>query len=282
MVVRKRKVAGSSRPRPSPSRGSVAALAVDFDRTLAPTDRGSLRAASAVLASVRRMGLRVLLVSGREYASLRTIGRRLRHVDGLVAENGAVVEVPLGTPPHVAGRAMGLEVRRRLTQIPDLRAEYGRVVASIPRAERRRAARRLRGLRVDLVPNVDRVMVLPKGVSKLSGTRLALRSLGLGSSRFAAIGDAENDLPLLRAAALSGAVGNAIPRVRSVVDYASRAPFHRGVAEFVRGPLAATLGGPRGRSSGPRAGRPDSRLDRALLPPTSRRGRTAARNPDVD
>jgi len=222
-------------PRSAPP---IVAFAVDLDRTLLRPGSRSLSRAARVLTEVRGLGLKVVLASGRDYAQLSAIARRLRVLDALVAENGAVVEAPIGRPERVVGWRAGSRVRRRIdTAWPDVDVEYGKVVASVPRSMGRRLRRILSGLPVDLVPNVDRLMVLPHGFSKATGMRIALRALGLGSGSFAAIGDAENDIALLRAAALSGAVGNAQPRVRAVADHACRAAFDKGVAEFVRGPL---------------------------------------------
>jgi hydroxymethylpyrimidine pyrophosphatase-like HAD family hydrolase len=97
------------------------------------------------------------------------------------------------------------------------------------------------GFPVRVFANVDRVMVLPEGVTKRSGTRMALRHLGLANAGYAAIGDAENDLELLRGASLAGAVANAERSVRSSVDYICRGSFELGVLEFVRGPLSVRV-----------------------------------------
>jgi hydroxymethylpyrimidine pyrophosphatase-like HAD family hydrolase len=215
----------------------LVAFAVDLDRTLLPTDGSGIPAASRVLKAVRQMGLRTVLVSGRELSVLSAFAHRLQYVDALVAENGAVVESPFGGQPLVVGRDTGARVRHRLFGRPWPAAEFGMVVASLPRRLRPRVVPLLKGLGVELVANADRVMILPRGVTKASGMQLALERLHLRGQPYAAIGDGENDLPLLRAAALSAAVRNAHRRVRGNVDYVCRASYGRGVAEFVRGPL---------------------------------------------
>lgn len=240
---------GQRRTRSGP-RPSLMALAVDIDRTLLPPGRISLGPASKVLTTAHQMGLKVVLVSGREYPWLAALAAKLPFVDALVAENGAVVEAPVGGRVRVVGRATGSRVRRRLARSPWASAEYGEVVVSVPRSMGRKVGLLVRDLAVDLVPNADRVMVLPAGVTKASGMRVALRALHLGSHPFAAIGDGENDIPLLCEAALSGAVNNAHPRVAAIADYVCRAPFGDGVLEFVVGPLA------RYPSLGPPARRP--------------------------
>ena len=222
-------------------RGSLVVFAVDLDRTLLPPHATSVRPALDLLSTVRRMGLKVVLVSGRVYAELSSFAAELRAVDALVAENGAVIEAPMGGVVKMVGRKTGDEVRRRLATEGWRRVEYGEIVVSLPRPMGARVSRLLKGLPVDLIPNVDRVMVLPEGVTKASGMRVALRALHVGSRGFAAIGDGENDIDLLREAEISGAVKNAHPRVRAMVDYVCRAPFVTGVEEFVKGPLTEYL-----------------------------------------
>ena len=195
------------------------------------------------------MGLRTLLVSGRRHAELVVFARRLGGLDGIVAENGAVVEAPLGSPPTVVGRSEMARLVRRLRRTAGIPCEFGTVIVSVPRNQARLVRAAVRGFPVRLTPNVDRLMILPRGITKRSGTQLALRHLGVARARYAAIGDAENDLALLRGASLSGAVANAERSVRSTADYVCHAGYAPGVLEFVRGPLARACGAsPRGRA----------------------------------
>lgn len=187
------------------------------------------------------MGLRTILVSGRDHRSLRQFASTLGPVDAMVAENGAVVEAPLGGKTRAIGRAIALQIRRRLDPLSGVAIEYGMIVVSCAWTERRIVRSYLSGLDVAFLRNRDRLMVLPTGITKASGLAMALRRLGIDRHSFAAIGDGENDLSMLRAARLSGAVANAIPSVRSAVDYAAHEPFERGVQEFLQGPVARWL-----------------------------------------
>lgn len=214
-----------------------------MDRTLLRPGKSPGRAAHLALSTARAMGLRTLLVSGRTYPELIRFARAFGDLDGIVAENGAVVEAPLGSLRTVVGRRRAERARRRLAGHGGLHCEFGEVVISAPRAERRQLRRAVTGLSVSLVPNVDRLMVVPEGVSKSTGTRRALRQLGFAHATYAAVGDGENDVALLRGASLSGAVANARPEVRRVADYVCRGRFDRGVLEFVRGPLSGRVDG---------------------------------------
>ncbi|MHB8351575.1 MAG: HAD family hydrolase [Thermoplasmata archaeon] len=218
------------------------ALAVDLDRTLLPPSGKLPSSASSILQEARAMGLRVILASGREYDRLMPWAHALRHVDAVVAENGAVIESPIGAPRTILGRRASTMARRCLAAHPEIIAECGDVVISVQAADGPGLAPLLAGLPVHLVENVDRWMVLPLGLSKASGVRRALSALGEGRRSYAAIGDAKNDLEMLRGATLSGAVGNAEPEVAAIADYHCRGSCADGVAEFIRGPLAARIG----------------------------------------
>lgn len=242
--------APGQRPLPRPA-GPLLAFVSDLDRTLLRPGTSVFGPARRVLASARALGLRTLIVSGRETDDLRSLVRRLGPVDALVAENGAVVEAPVGSRPAVFGRRTAAQVRRRLGSGGAYPVRYGTVIASAPRQNARRLARALRGLPVRLVPNVDRIMVLPCRVSKGTGTRAALRRLGLPTGAYAAIGDAENDRELLRGAALSAAVRNAEPAIRALADYRCTRAYARGALEFVLGPLADRIRYSPGGGDGP-------------------------------
>jgi hydroxymethylpyrimidine pyrophosphatase-like HAD family hydrolase len=214
------------------------ALGVDLDRTILREGRRIAPAAHTALREAHRMGLRTILVSGRLRPRLVELARELEDFDALVAENGAVVQSPMGASARIFGRRTASNVLRRLEAVPGLEVERGEVIVSAGLPEGRTLRTAVAGLPVGLVRNVDRWMVLPDGVNKASGMEAALRGLGLAGRPFAAIGDAENDLDLLRAASLSGAVANAEPAVLASVDFVCKRSFAGGVLEFVRGPVA--------------------------------------------
>lgn len=224
-------------PRTRQQVGPIAALAVDLDRTLLRVGWAPSRIAIRALREAQAMGLRTLLVSGRTYPQLSSLAREFGHLDGIVAENGAVVEVPLGSQPRTFGARTASFARVRCRRVPDLDLELGEVVIAVPLEEEAKLRRCLKGLRVEIVRNIDRAMALPTGVSKLSGTQVALRRLRVEPGRLAAIGDAENDVALLRGAGLSGAVSNAQRAVKAVAAYRCEEAFERGVLEFVQGPV---------------------------------------------
>ena len=60
--------------------------------------------------------------------------------------------------------------------------------------------------------------IAPAGVTKWSGIMAVAREWGLGASEICAVGDDVNDLPMIRAAGLGIAMGNAVAEVRAAAD----------------------------------------------------------------
>ena len=71
------------------------------------------------------------------------------------------------------------------------------------------------------------------GVDKGSGLQALCRCLNIPISAAIAIGDSENDRPLLRDAGLPLAMGNAIADVKAAAQYVMPDCDHDGVAEAV-------------------------------------------------
>ncbi len=81
------------------------AIAVDYDGTIAKNDVLDSKVREAITA-LRAQNIVVLIVTGRIMEDLRRVAGDLHFVDGVVAENGAVVEFTgsgyvkaLGSPP---------------------------------------------------------------------------------------------------------------------------------------------------------------------------------------
>lgn len=75
--------------------------------------------------------------------------------------------------------------------------------------------------------------IINPGVSKADGVRRLAETLGIAIADTMAIGDAENDLPMLKAAGRSVAMGNAVPAVREACDYVTSECGQNGFAAAV-------------------------------------------------
>jgi hydroxymethylpyrimidine pyrophosphatase-like HAD family hydrolase len=227
------------RPRPSKTvRYQV--LATDYDGTIAAGGHVDNRTRAA-LRLVRSSGRRILLVTGRDVPSVARVFDELALFDLVVAENGAVVHDPatgettvLCPPPPPA--LLGELERRRIDGLcvgEAVVAAHARAAAVIADVVRDL------GLEMPLSFNRDAVMVLPPGVNKGTGFLHALGRLRIDPSASIAIGDAENDHPLLAVSGHGVAVANAVPALQARADVVTREACGAGVVETVEWLLAA-------------------------------------------
>lgn len=74
---------------------------------------------------------------------------------------------------------------------------------------------------------------MPKGVTKAYGISLLAKDLGLKQEEIMAIGDEENDLPMIEFAGLGVAMKNAVPLVKEVANYVTSSNIEHGVARVI-------------------------------------------------
>jgi len=80
--------------------------------------------------------------------------------------------------------------------------------------------------------------ITAEGVDKATAVADLATRLGLDMARVAAIGDGENDIPLLRAVGVSVAMGNATSAVRAVADWTTATNREAGVARAIERMIA--------------------------------------------
>jgi len=85
-----------------------------------------------------------------------------------------------------------------------------------------------------IVYNKGAVMILPDSIDKSTGLEEALRDLGLAAEEVVGVGDAENDVPFLRACGRSAAVANALPSIKAIADVSLDAAHGEGVVELIQ------------------------------------------------
>lgn len=213
----------------------LSVIALDYDGTIARNDRLT-PAVREALADVRAQGITTLLVTGRILAELQRVAGALDFVDGVIAENGAVV--------HFAGSG---DTRTLAPEIPhgfveELRRrgiphDAGHCLVDADASEAPRLLEVIRTLELPLVLlfNKGRVMTLPQGVSKATGLHAVLDLLRLSARNTLAIGDAENDHELLRLAEVGGAVGWGSPALLAAADVVIAGLGPEAVGDYIRG-----------------------------------------------
>jgi len=209
------------------------AIASDYDGTLAEdgrVDRDTLTG----LERARESGRKLILVTGRELPSLRSVFSNFDHFDWIVAENGALIHNPANGEERLLCPAVSAEL------VADLREQgvplsVGKCIVAtvIPHDVAVLRAIRELNLGLQVIFNKESAMVLPRGINKSTGLAAVLSELGISSQSVVGIGDAENDHDLLGLCGCSVAVANAIPALKQRADVVTRGSYGAGVLEVI-------------------------------------------------
>jgi hydroxymethylpyrimidine pyrophosphatase-like HAD family hydrolase len=209
-------------------------LALDFDGTIALNNTIDPDV-SAAIKEARHAGLLVVLVTGRILSDLESLVRGSTLFDAIVAENGAVLQLP-----H-------LEASVTLSQAPDpgflaeLRTQgiwhrTGYCIVEADAAAAPQIVEIIRDLGVPLAItfNLGRLMVLPHGVSKASGLKEALWRLRASVHNAFGIGNAENDHQLLEICEIGAAVAWGSDALKRSADEVVPGDGPPAVARYIR------------------------------------------------
>lgn len=93
--------------------------------------------------------------------------------------------------------------------------------------------------------------ICPGGVSKWSGIRHLAEQWGIADEEICAVGDDVNDIPMIQAAGLGIAMGNALPEVKAAADRIAPTNDEDGLVQVVEWILAKNGGAGRGNELSP-------------------------------
>lgn len=230
------------------------ALATDYDGTLA-TD-GQVEAATlAALAQWRKMGRKLILITGRRLDDLQQVFSHLDLFDWVVAENGPVLYQPSSQQERLLADRPSEDFLRLLSDriyqaehLPEqsLSKEFarlrddsllsvGRVIVATwePHGETAIATIQDLGLDLQVIRNKGAVMILPLGMDKAFGLQAVAEELAIPLNQIVGVGDAENDLVFLQQCGYSVAVANALPTIKEQVDWVTSHSRGTGVSELI-------------------------------------------------
>lgn len=209
-------------------------LALDYDGTIARGDRLDPSVRDAI-ADARRRGIAVMLVTGRRLDDLQRVAGDLRFVDGIVAENGALLHFPDGGLTTTLAPPIPPEFVIRV-QERGISFQAGQCLIDADASSAPQLLDTIRELELPMVLlfNRSRVMALSQGISKATGLSAALEALRKSPRNAIAVGDAENDHELLRLAEIGAAVEWGSPSLRAAADIVIPGNGPPAVAGFLR------------------------------------------------
>jgi len=216
----------------------IRVLALDFDNTIAVNDRLDHDVA-VVLQEARGSGVLRVLVTGRILSDLLPLLPSRDLFDAIVAENGAVLQLPHDPHPIALSRGPDAALVAELSRL-GIAHRCGICIVEAAAAASHDVLTIVQtlGLHHGISFNRDRLMVLPHGVTKGEGLREAVWRLGASLHNALAIGDAENDKPLLDACEIGIAVGWGSEALKRGADQVIQGSGPPAVAAFIRDLLA--------------------------------------------
>jgi HAD superfamily hydrolase (TIGR01484 family) len=210
------------------------AVATDYDNTLA--SEGRISAASrAALQRLRASGRSAILVTGRRLEDVLRVCECGDLFDCIVAENGGLVYEPRSKDITLLGEAPPEQFVAALRRRGVAPLELGRIIVATHAPQQANVIEAIRelGLELQVIFNLSALMILPPGINKAAGLKLALRKLGMSPHETVAVGDAENDHSFLALAECPVAVANAIDSIKSIAALVTRAEAGNGVVELI-------------------------------------------------
>jgi len=223
------------------------ALATDYDGTLA--HNGVVTPDTlAALRQLKASGRRIILVTGREMAELKSVFPEYRVFDAIVAENGGLVDWPASNREEVLGEPVPEPFVQEIIRRNVSPYSIGRVIFATWQPHETAVLEIIQklGIEYHIVFNKGAVMVLPSGINKSTGLAHVLSGLEISPQNVVGIGDAENDHAFLDSCAVAVAVDNALPIVKERCDLVVSQDHGAGVIELIARILAddlASLGG---------------------------------------
>jgi len=212
----------------------LSVLALDYDGTIASNERVPSSVLDAI-AEARRRNVTVILVTGRILDDLRRVAGDLNFVDGVVAENGALVHFPGTGQTTILAPLIPSAFVARLEELA-IPFGAGQCLADADAGSAHRLLEVIREFELPIVLlfNRSRVMASAQGVSKATGLHAALNILRATPRNTVAIGDAENDHELLRLAEVGAAVEWGSPALQAAADVVITGKSPEAVGKFIR------------------------------------------------
>ena len=184
---------------------------------------------------LRTSGRHAILATGRRLDDLLAICPFLDLFSYVVAENGALVYEPKARETTLLAEPLPDRFLKAVRDTNITPIEIGSVIVAthVPNQEKILGIIQALGLELKITFNRSAVMVLPTGINKASGTKYALRKLGMSPHEIVAVGDSENDHSLLQLAECPVAVANALDAIKEVAAFVTKPPAGAGVIELI-------------------------------------------------
>lgn len=214
--------------------GSHIVLATDFDGTIAQNSRVEQSTKDA-FKRLRDSGRKLVLCTGRELEDFLKVFPEIQYFDQMVMENGALLYDPQKQEETLLCQPPDQKLVNSLCERGIWPLSIGKAVIAGIRSDDNALDEELlkSEANVHVIFNKESFMILPAEVDKGFGIRAALQRLGISPQRAVGVGDAENDVALLKSCGVSAAVSNAIPELKAIARIVLERDHGRGVEDLI-------------------------------------------------
>jgi len=209
----------------------VKALITDFDRRL--TDHpGEIN--EAVIKKMKSLKKPLILVTGRPFKYVYNLYQKFPVWECIVSENGAAIYFPK-KDQLITFASNTVKEAAKIIENARIKSTRGLNIISVSMKDASKVKKLLRphSKRLTYKVNVDELMILPTGVDKGIGTKVALNHLNIEPEKIIIVGDAKNDIDLFNVPGYRVAVANADKELKAIADYTTKNPSSSGVIEVV-------------------------------------------------
>lgn len=219
-------------------------LVTDIDGTITDPKRRIHTRAIGLIRELMDEGIFVVLASGNTSCFMDAVSKMIGTPGTYIGENGGIIrngyahDIVLlgdGVAPRNALEALAEAYRTRGIEIENYSLPYRFVDVAFARTVPPDEVREIvRNHPVEVLDTGFAIHIHPPGVNKgIAFSKLA-GLMGLETRDFLAVGDAENDIELLRRAGVGVAVANAHPHLAQAADWITQREYGEGFVEGVK------------------------------------------------
>ncbi|MBU0471609.1 MAG: glycosyltransferase [Nanoarchaeota archaeon] len=217
----------------------IKAIITDFDRTITDNPPKPEFDVSDIdrdlMNEIRKTNIDMVLSTGRNIRYVRKFCNAFNIWRCVVAENGAVIYIPKTRKTITLNTFYMTKSKRIIREMNLPGTVIGKVIVSIKVKYEDKVRKQLGKYanNVSFVRNVDETMILPLGVDKGVGVRLAMKYMNIDLDRTIIVGDGENDVELFLNPGFKIALLNSHKKLKSLANQIMDKPSTAGFRELL-------------------------------------------------
>jgi sucrose-phosphate phosphatase subfamily len=218
----------------------IKGIVTDLDRTI--TDKAAKEYFDPIdfdkkmLKELSKLGYDLFLATGRNIHYVKKLCAHFKKTwRCVIAENGAVIYFP-NTKKTITFNTYYMKRVKKIVRNLNLKGTtIGKVITSNKITDIEFIKNKIGNLfdKVEFIVNADEFMILPKGVEKGIGIKIAMNYLQKNMDKLIFIGDGDNDCDMFMNSGFKIALSNATDKLKSLANQVTKNPSTKGIYEII-------------------------------------------------